>query len=224
MTSRSNRNASATGRTWPSGWASLHEVVAPGRAEEVPVGAGVGAHVDQLVRRPDRRNDGRRGIDALHAVWPDLDADGLAGLRQVDSTTAGRPITTGSSFLGSPTVRVDGRDVEPGADVREDFGLKCRLYRTEDGLTGTPAEEWLVAAIRADPACASEDPEAGRCFAAPMPSRTIISNARVTLESTTSLDSGRPARLRVSARARPACTADAGRPRRRREGASFLVL
>lgn len=127
-------------------------------------------------------------------------------------------------FLGSPTVRVDGRDVEPGADVREDFGLKCRLYRTEDGLTGTPAEEWLVAAIRADPACASEDPEAGRCFAAPMPSRTIISNARVTLERTTSLDSGRPARLRVSARARPACTADAGRPRRRREGASFLVL
>ncbi|MFL5852588.1 MAG: hypothetical protein ACJ77G_08915 [Solirubrobacteraceae bacterium] len=127
-------------------------------------------------------------------------------------------------FLGSPTVRVDGRDVEPGADVREDFGLKCRLYRTEDGLTGTPAEEWLVAAIRADPACASEDPEAGRCFAAPMPSRTIISNARVTLERTTSLDSGRRARLRVSARARPACTADAGRPRRRREGASFLVL
>jgi hypothetical protein len=31
-------------------------------------------------------------------------------------------------FLGSPTVRVDGRDVEPGADARTDFGLKCRLY------------------------------------------------------------------------------------------------
>jgi hypothetical protein len=55
-------------------------------------------------------------------------------------------------FLGSPTVRVDGRDVEPGADVRQDFGLKCRLYRSRDGLTGAPAEEWLLAALAADPA------------------------------------------------------------------------
>jgi hypothetical protein len=50
-------------------------------------------------------------------------------------------------FLGSPTVRVDGRDVEPGADVRDDFGLKCRLYRSKDRLTGAPSEEWLLAAI-----------------------------------------------------------------------------
>jgi hypothetical protein len=28
-------------------------------------------------------------------------------------------------FLGSPTLRVDGRDVEPGAELRTDFGLKC---------------------------------------------------------------------------------------------------
>jgi hypothetical protein len=32
-------------------------------------------------------------------------------------------------FLGSPTVRVDGHDVEPGAATRSDYGLKCRLYR-----------------------------------------------------------------------------------------------
>ncbi len=51
-------------------------------------------------------------------------------------------------FLGSPTVRVEGRDVEPGAETRTDFGLKCRLYRTEAGLTGTPADEWLEAALR----------------------------------------------------------------------------
>jgi hypothetical protein len=78
-------------------------------------------------------------------------------------------------FLGSPTVRVDGRDVEPGADLREDFGLKCRLYRTEDGLTGTPAEEWLLAAIRADPACASEDREAAD--ASPLECRRVPSSA-----------------------------------------------
>jgi hypothetical protein len=58
-------------------------------------------------------------------------------------------------FLGSPTVRVDRRDVEPGAEARDDFGLKCRLYRTGDGLAGAPPEEWLVAALGPNPAPAS---------------------------------------------------------------------
>src|SRR5258708_2826441 len=31
-------------------------------------------------------------------------------------------------FLGSPTVRVDGVDVDPGAEARDDFGLGCRIY------------------------------------------------------------------------------------------------
>jgi hypothetical protein len=50
-------------------------------------------------------------------------------------------------FLGSPTVRVDGRDVEPEAERRTDYGMKCRLYRTATGLSGQPAEEWLRAAL-----------------------------------------------------------------------------
>ena len=51
-------------------------------------------------------------------------------------------------FLGSPTVRIDGHDVEPGADQRTDFGLKCRLFATPDGLRGMPADEWVLAALR----------------------------------------------------------------------------
>lgn len=51
-------------------------------------------------------------------------------------------------FLGSPTVRVDGEDVEPGAGRRTDFGLKCRLFSTPDGLRGVPADEWVIAALR----------------------------------------------------------------------------
>ncbi len=51
-------------------------------------------------------------------------------------------------FLGSPTIRVNGRDIEPQADDRQDYGLKCRLYRTPDGLTGIPAEQLLVNALR----------------------------------------------------------------------------
>ena len=34
-------------------------------------------------------------------------------------------------FAGSPTIRVDGRDVQPPKD--EPVGLTCRLYRLRDG-------------------------------------------------------------------------------------------
>lgn len=35
------------------------------------------------------------------------------------------------AFPGSPTIRVDGRDVQPLSD--EPIGLSCRVYRTTDG-------------------------------------------------------------------------------------------
>ena len=53
-------------------------------------------------------------------------------------------------FLGSPTVRVDGVDVEPGSGDRDDFGLKCRLYSVAGRLQGTPAEEWVIKALTAN--------------------------------------------------------------------------
>lgn len=50
-------------------------------------------------------------------------------------------------FLGSPTVRVSGRDVEPGADDRRDFVLSCRVYRTSAGVAGQPDEAWVRDAL-----------------------------------------------------------------------------
>lgn len=51
-------------------------------------------------------------------------------------------------FLGSPTVRIDGQDVDPKAQERHDFGLKCRLYRSDEGSSGVPPERWITEAIR----------------------------------------------------------------------------
>ena len=51
-------------------------------------------------------------------------------------------------FLGSPTLRIDGVDVDPGAGRQTDFGLWCRLYPTADGLRGTPPDEWVLAALQ----------------------------------------------------------------------------
>lgn len=46
-------------------------------------------------------------------------------------------------FLGSPTVRVNGIDIEPAAKNRKDFGLMCRRY-----TGGIPTTELIRAAIR----------------------------------------------------------------------------
>lgn len=51
-------------------------------------------------------------------------------------------------FLGSPSIRVNGRDVEPGAEARTDFTLSCRVYRASSGLSGLPAEAWLRDMLR----------------------------------------------------------------------------
>jgi len=50
-------------------------------------------------------------------------------------------------FLGSPTVRVDGVDVEPGAERRHDFALSCRIYRSGHGVAEQPDERWVREAL-----------------------------------------------------------------------------
>jgi len=52
-------------------------------------------------------------------------------------------------FLGSPTLRIDGADIEPGASDRRDYGLTCRLYPTVGGLAATPPDAWVLDALRA---------------------------------------------------------------------------
>lgn len=51
-------------------------------------------------------------------------------------------------FLGSPSVRVDGADVEPGAGARDDFGIKCRIYRHQGVQASAPPEAWIAEALR----------------------------------------------------------------------------
>jgi hypothetical protein len=50
-------------------------------------------------------------------------------------------------FLGSPTVRIDGVDVEPDAEERRDFAFSCRIYRLEGGASEQPAESWVRDAL-----------------------------------------------------------------------------
>ena len=58
-------------------------------------------------------------------------------------------------FLGSPTVRVDGVDVDPGAAARVDFGMQCRVYPVDGRFEGLPPASWISAALRGEATRAS---------------------------------------------------------------------
>jgi hypothetical protein len=52
------------------------------------------------------------------------------------------------AFLGSPTIRVDGRDVETMLPGQLIYGLACRTYVTAGTRQGVPSGEMIRKAIR----------------------------------------------------------------------------
>lgn len=42
-------------------------------------------------------------------------------------------------FLGSPSIRVNGVDVEPGARSARDYGMMCRMYAVNGRREGLPS-------------------------------------------------------------------------------------
>ena len=86
---------------------------------------------------------------AARALLEEVIADVAPGtpIRDVDATD---PTTAASlRFPGSPTIRVDGRDVDPGYVDPGDYTPRCRLYRTTNGLRGLPERSWIEDALRA---------------------------------------------------------------------------
>lgn len=51
-------------------------------------------------------------------------------------------------FVGSPSIRINGVDVEQSADELKSFGLMCRTYRDGCCHSGVPSAELIRQAIR----------------------------------------------------------------------------
>jgi hypothetical protein len=66
-------------------------------------------------------------------------------------------------FLGSPTVRVNGEDVDVSARDRMDLGLQCRVYKVDSKLVGMPPVAWIEAALRGDAKGRAEVPRSATC-------------------------------------------------------------
>ncbi len=59
-------------------------------------------------------------------------------------------------FPGSPTIRVDGRDLFP-VPARAEYALGCRMYATPGGLMGSPTAGMLREALAKEGAAHAED-------------------------------------------------------------------
>jgi alkylmercury lyase len=82
-------------------------------------------------------------LPRLRELMAEVDVVAPVRLTRIDSVEAAER----ERFLGSPTLRVDGEDVDPAAAKRSDFGLKCRLYPGPEGLRGKVPDELVVAAL-----------------------------------------------------------------------------
>ena len=85
-----------------------------------------------------------RAVAELREVMTELGIEAAAlQTRQVETEQS----AAAEGFVGSPTLRIDGRDLEPGA-VDGQEGLTCRVYRLRDGrVSPTPDPADVRAAL-----------------------------------------------------------------------------
>lgn len=67
----------------------------------------------------------------------------------VDINASQPEVAAAQRFPGSPTIRVEGKDIEPGFLDPGDYTPRCRLYMTAAGLQGSPERVWIERAIEA---------------------------------------------------------------------------
>ena len=110
-------------------------------------GAGLSTESDGPVRIEilARKDCPSRGM-AIAVVEKVLAETGVPAQVDVVDVTSEEQART-RRFLGSPTVRVEGRDVDQRLNGRGDFTLADRVYRTDRGLAGWPDAEWVREAL-----------------------------------------------------------------------------
>ena len=84
----------------------------------------------------------------LEDVLASLASD--AAILEIDASD--REVAVLHQFPGSPTIRIDGRDVDPSFRDPGDYSPRCRLYWTSAGLRGVPERAWIEAALLASSA------------------------------------------------------------------------
>ena len=63
-------------------------------------------------------------------------------------------------FPGSPTIRIDGADLDTALPGQGSYGLSCRTYLIDGRLVGKPSQEMIREAMRS--VISRADPESDR--------------------------------------------------------------
>jgi hypothetical protein len=82
-------------------------------------------------------------LERLSTVLRECNIDAQVEMTEVNSTEDAQRLR----FLGSPTIRINGLDVERSARERTNYGLTCRMYETNVGLDGSPSIETIREAV-----------------------------------------------------------------------------
>ena len=83
----------------------------------------------------------RPAVDLVRSVAPDATVEEIEICTPEDAERM--------RFVGSPSIRVDGVDVEPAARTRTDYGFSCRTYNGR----GLPSRETVAAAVAPHGGC-----------------------------------------------------------------------
>lgn len=83
-------------------------------------------------------------IELVHQVLREV---GVSA-RVVEVNVPDAATAEAARFLGSPTIRVDGLDVEPGARTAREYALSCRTYFTNGRIEGLPSRELVRQAVK----------------------------------------------------------------------------
>lgn len=86
----------------------------------------------------------RETVDLVRETVGEMDVDAEIETVEIESDREAREL----DFRGSPSVRVDGRDIQPDVEDRTTVGRGCRVYDGPEGSSGVPPAEMIEEALR----------------------------------------------------------------------------
>jgi hypothetical protein len=87
----------------------------------------------------------KRALEDLREVMEEMGIDGEIEMIEIKTEED----VQRHRFLGSPSIRVDGRDIEERMANDTDYSMRCRVYRNGLMLQGWPSKEMLKGALEA---------------------------------------------------------------------------
>lgn len=82
----------------------------------------------------------QQGLENLKQALKEMDLAEDFEMINIDSDENAREF----QFIGSPTIRINGFDLDANARDKEVTGYKgCRIYQTEKGIQGSPTIEMI---------------------------------------------------------------------------------